>query len=404
MVRVTDVMERLNLARSQAGTSVCSSAVSYSLTPLANLLAGLDWMTETFIKPPVTLTLHLPLPVKLARLEWSTRVGSQSSLSHEVHVSTAPEALAGDGGGCDCGQGPSYSLYKVGFGTAGAAGRIVFTNRRCEGHSEGFRLHSRENLSAMDTVTAVVIKITRTLSSSVPCLSNLKIVGLSSGQQQYRLAEERLVSSIQSAASGGSSQGNTVTYFGGEEEVEESLVGETEAEYRAGGEEQEIPAEFLDSITHSLMSLPMTLPSGHLVDRSTVERCEDMFRARGAQPRDPFTGKLLSESYKPTFNAALKSRIDRFVLTRRELLPGGQTLGGARAIQEFLSMKQDPARIGEKRKLNCDNSSNTNLGRESSRDAGSVPDHEDSDEDRDNTDLNQALQRILSKRKKIIKS
>jgi len=409
-------MESLNLASCHAGSSVCSSAVSYSLTPLTNLLAGLDWMTDTFIKPPVTVTLHLPLPVKLSRLEWNTRLGSQSSLSHEVHVATELEALARGGGGeggeggCSCSQEGCSPLYKVGYGSAGTDGRIVFTNRRLarSGDTQGVRLHCRENFSALDTVTAVVIKITRTLSSSVPCIANLKIFGESSGLQQFRPAEQRLLS-LQSA-SAGAPHSHSLTYFGGEGEVVQAQPGQAEAEEETrAGDSEDIPVEFLDSLTHSLMSLPMTLPSGHQVDRTTVERCEEMFRSRGAQPRDPFTGKLLSQSYKPVFNAALKSRIDRFVLTRRdrrELLSGGQTLGCAEAIQKFFSLKE-PARAGEKRKLHCDN---INLSRDLTDLVSSTPDdlnqaddEDHSDDDLDNTDLNQALKRTLSKRQKIIK-
>ena len=166
--------------------------------------------------------------------------------------------------------------------------------------------------------------------------------------------------------------------------------------------EEEIPAEFLDSITHSLMRLPMTLPSGHLVDRETVEKCEDMFRTRGAQPRDPFTGRLFSQAHQPAFNADLKARIDRFLLRRRTAAPpGGQTLGNAQSIQKFLSEKQDPAGIREKRKLTCDIVQSHLVTPSPSSSSGKEEGQDDLDED--NIDLNEALKRTLAKRKKISK-
>ena len=394
-------MDGYNLASQLAGSLVCSSAVSLADCPLSNILAGLPWMADTFIKPPVSVTVHLPLPVRLARLEWSCRVGGQSSLCHEVLVITDTAALA-RGGGCQCSR-QSFNMFKVGSGQAGSDGRIVFTNRRLSPDREGLRLHSRENYSALHRVTAVVIRITRTVSSSVPCLAQLKVFGCSSGEPQYRQLEERLVRDLQSPAEAGSSRG-TFSYFGGDQTQHTARphTGGEERDRETGDCEEtgDVPVEFLDSITHGLMSLPMTLPSGHLVDRTTVERCEEMFRARGGQPRDPFTGKLFSQSYKPCFNAALKSRIDRFVLTRRELRSEGQTLGDAESIQRFLSLNKSPASIGEKRKLDCDNA----ISSEPPQVTSSTSDHEESDEDVDNTDLSQALQRSLSKRKRIIKS
>merc|ERR550539_1729666 len=147
------------------------------------------------------------------------------------------------------------------------------------------------------------------------------------------------------------------------------------------------------------MSLPMTLPSGHHVDRETVDKCEDMFRTRGAQPRDPFTGRLFSQAHKPAFNADLKARIDRFLLTRRTVPAGGRTLGNAQSIEKFLNEKRDPARIGEKRNLNCDNPGPGPATLTSSSDKEECED----DLDNDNNDLNEALKRTLAKRKKISK-
>ena len=108
-------LEAVNLAREAAGAVVCSQAVSYSETPLSNILAGLDWMAETFMKPPVSVTLHLAVPVKLSRLEWRTRVGRQFSLHHEVQVSTDLTALARPGG-CHCGQAVAVA-YCTQFGS-----------------------------------------------------------------------------------------------------------------------------------------------------------------------------------------------------------------------------------------------------------------------------------------------
>jgi hypothetical protein len=53
---------------------------------------------------------------------------------------------------------------------------------------------------------------------------------------------------------------------------------------------REVPGEFLDKITYEVMQIPMLLPSGHCVDRSTVERLGNHDALYGRPPTDPFTG------------------------------------------------------------------------------------------------------------------
>ena len=43
---------------------------------------GGGWMADTFVRAPVTLTLHLPAPAMLATLSWDTRLGSQADNNH----------------------------------------------------------------------------------------------------------------------------------------------------------------------------------------------------------------------------------------------------------------------------------------------------------------------------------
>ena len=76
----------VNLAQSSLGTSVTCDTVSSSVTPLESLLVPgpRHWMADTFIRPPVSLSLHLPVPVRLASISWDTRLGSQASSFFEV--------------------------------------------------------------------------------------------------------------------------------------------------------------------------------------------------------------------------------------------------------------------------------------------------------------------------------
>lgn len=74
-------------------------------------------------------------------------------------------------------------------------------------------------------------------------------------------------------------------------------------------QELKIPEEYLDSITYEIMSIPMILPSGKMVDQSTINRMDGM---------DPFTGLLFSNDRKPILNPSIKLQIDSFLLKNCE--------------------------------------------------------------------------------------
>ncbi|XP_067249538.1 RING finger protein 37 isoform X1 [Chanodichthys erythropterus] len=75
-----------------------------------------------------------------------------------------------------------------------------------------------------------------------------------------------------------------------------------------------IPEEFLDPLTQELMVFPMILPSGMIIDNSTLEEYQKREATWGRMPNDPFTGVPFTQSSKPLPNPLLKSRIDRLAL------------------------------------------------------------------------------------------
>ncbi|PSN55467.1 RING finger protein 37 [Blattella germanica] len=92
----------------------------------------------------------------------------------------------------------------------------------------------------------------------------------------------------------------------------------------------DIPEEFLDSITHHLMALPMILPSGKIVDQSTLEKHKVYEANWGRVPCDPFTGKIFTEFCKPVLATGLKARIDKFLVensSKQELWSVPRTVG-----------------------------------------------------------------------------
>lgn len=98
-----------------------------------------------------------------------------------------------------------------------------------------------------------------------------------------------------------------------------------------------IPDRFLDAITYEIMSLPMVLPSGKVIDNSTLQKHNVEEEKWGRLPTDPFTGLLLTETRKPVFDTALKSQIDQYLLTNdrhREIRRTSRTVG---TVQKRLS-------------------------------------------------------------------
>jgi hypothetical protein len=66
------------------------------------------------------------------------------------------------------------------------------------------------------------------------------------------------------------------------------------------------------------MLIPMLLPSGHIIDRTTLEKCiaEDIRWCR--LPRDPFTLASFTEMTQPIVAQQLKIRIDRFLSEHKD--------------------------------------------------------------------------------------
>lgn len=76
----------------------------------------------------------------------------------------------------------------------------------------------------------------------------------------------------------------------------------------------QVPECFLDAITYEIMTQPILLPSGKIIDQSTLLKHEETEAIWGRRLTDPFTGLPFSENRKPVIANALKIRIDKFLL------------------------------------------------------------------------------------------
>ncbi|KAL7019524.1 hypothetical protein ACKWTF_011139 [Chironomus riparius] len=125
-------------------------------------------------------------------------------------------------------------------------------------------------------------------------------------------------------------------------------------------EEFQIPEEFLDSITMDILNLPYILPSGAIVDETTLQKHKRREEAYGRYPSDPFTGVLFSANSEPKFDAALKNRLDEFKLKYSheiEIKNSGRSVGRKEKLCEPSTSKQFNNHISKKIKLNKESSS-----------------------------------------------
>lgn len=74
-----------------------------------------------------------------------------------------------------------------------------------------------------------------------------------------------------------------------------------------------VPEEFIDSITNEVMIDPILLPSGHSIDRTTLDKYLSEEAKWLRPPSDPFTQLLFTSERHPKPNYILRQRIDSFL-------------------------------------------------------------------------------------------
>lgn len=326
---------------------VCCSTTSSDSHAPSNLIqsdgkSG-QFLADYYIKPPVFLYFHVSarISASLVQITADTNVGEQITSFIEIS-------------GCDqditCCQrcqrkGKDKSLNSeeiskskelfcfLGKGEA-VNNHVSFTNTRLLLDTNSYRLKYKfePSRTVINNIRIICVGIKRTKNASIPCLKNLKILVKPNNIESKQFLDE---------LKHGPNRSTSFNFFGGggvlSEPVKSDLVPEQKIIFQ-----QQIPNEFLDEITHEIMQIPMILPSGKIVDRSTVDKCNTSQAVYGGLPRDPFSGRVYTSSLKPVFNASLKSRIDEFVTENKIEIHSGQTVGNARSIQEFLQNKHNP--------------------------------------------------------------
>ncbi|XP_068745214.1 RING finger protein 37-like isoform X1 [Montipora capricornis] len=205
-------------------------------------------------------------------------------------------------------------------------------------------IHVKEfqRLYSLQNVTHLVLKIARLSGSSVPAIGKVEIWG-----QPSVFSKPEIVGYALGIQDKIQNRQNITTRSAGLKHELVTVEGSNNLNLHSelNRNMEDIPEDFLDPITYELMTVPLLLPSGHNIDRVTLEKHITAERLWGRIASDPFTGKVFSDTSKPVPNSALKVRIDKFLLTSAvNLSTYGRSVGRDANLSDksnTLSLKMD---------------------------------------------------------------
>lgn len=269
--------------------------------PAANLVSlnlkkrTLGYIADHFVKPPVAILFKFCCSVNIDRVVLKCMVGAQKSSVIQVLAQSADlseKCVAYDDlSSCENG----LVLYRHG------------AKPNCE-TPVSFKCSTFINVSYLRNVRSLKVRILRTERSTVPALGIAEIWGEVSRQEQKRTLQSvhEIWKQIKTPKTDA-----VIESKGHDEHIRKSKVAIQVNDF-------EIPEEFLDPITQEIFTLPMSLPSGKIVDISTLEKFYKAEEEWGRGKSDPYTGLVFTDTRKPIVAATLKTRLDKFLLKNCE--------------------------------------------------------------------------------------
>uniref|UniRef100_H0XXG3 U-box domain containing 5 n=2 Tax=Otolemur garnettii TaxID=30611 RepID=H0XXG3_OTOGA len=304
--------------------------------------------TEYFIKPPVYVTISFPFNVEICRIIIDLPTGGgQNGTGLEMYTSASPSRASWSAPECQT-AGPAEPSVpdKEVFTLVGKVllknqSQVVFSHRgfkarppfgpveiTCPSPAVVTQELWNKGALSLSHVAHLKICITHVIGSGVPCIKQLEVWG-----QPAKTCSQELIDSILLVASESLPQGSALQAPALPMESDCDPGDKSEGQQAPSGLQelakviQDVPEEFLDPITLEIMPCPMLLPSGKVIDQSTLEKCNCSEAAWGRVPSDPFTGVAFTPHSQPLPHPSLKARIDHFLL--QHSVPGCRLLGRA---------------------------------------------------------------------------
>ncbi|XP_071077878.1 RING finger protein 37 isoform X2 [Desmodus rotundus] len=344
----------INLCLPQFRPRICCNKISADGYEVENLVSedltkrSRGFRTEYFIKPPVHVTVSFPFDVEICRVNVDlTARGGQNVTGLEMYTSASSSRASWNAPECwTLGPAEPSIPDKEAFTLVGKVllknqSQVVFSHRGFKARPPfasveatlpspavvAQELWNKGTLS-LNHVAHLKICITHVTGSGIPCIKRLEVWG-----QPAKTCSQEVMDSVLLVASESLPQDLALQA--------PTLPMESDCDPGAQPEGQQapcslqelaevipdVPEEFLDPITLEIMPCPMLLPSGKVIDQSTLEKCNRSEATWGRVPSDPFTGVAFTPHSQPLPHPSLKARIDHFLL--QHSIPGCHLLGRA---------------------------------------------------------------------------
>ncbi|KZC08610.1 RING finger protein 37 [Dufourea novaeangliae] len=292
------------------------STISTEGYEVSNLITNSDkgFLAYACIKPPVNIDITFLCNVSISHILIWPHVGSQRSSGFQLYAKTSNDASM------------PYTMLASGFLDRSNSGLLLCesnVNHETLSVPENFlKRHIKPSVRYLATyINNLRICICKT-DNSVPALGKIEVWGSVSSRCgkdiiasistlwcKHEFHEFKSVKREQSEEQ--SSSSNSI-------DKSQRLVLPITVVNSSFGEaldsSLQVPEPFLDAITWEIMTQPILLPSGKIIDQSTLQKHEETEALWGRRLTDPFTGLSFSEDRKPVVATALKMRIDKFLL------------------------------------------------------------------------------------------
>lgn len=298
---------KVNLMQPEMGTSISTPQISSDGYEITNLLSNSSsgFLVEHFIKPPIFIEIDFVCNIFVHEIIINTRVGTQKSKGIEILVN-------------DSTVGKCYLNSQedvVQWVRNANVDKIKDCTRNDKVSKCSFFNGAHKHLNSTKRIT---IKVFKTENSSLVSVKSLKIFGSINKRtntvqdiQKYvdllHIMHTRPVANLNIFPEGNLSTGKYKNV-----DSEKNPKNNSAAENISTPDY--IPEDFIDPITHEFMTNPLILPSGKIIDKSTLDKYLEIELKWNRLPNDPFTHVKFSQHQKPVQALQLKSRIDKFIL------------------------------------------------------------------------------------------
>ncbi|KAG8542207.1 hypothetical protein GDO81_027243 [Engystomops pustulosus] len=301
---------------------------------------------EYFIKPPIHITFSFPFNIDICRINIDTSSGGHQHFSGmDIYTATSTNKMSWNNHEVNQPTMVGQTLDKEVFALVG---KVVLKNQsKAMFNNRGFKprhpFHQTDNVMSyhgsscqdlwnkgqhsLSNVTHLKICITH-VAGGMPCsIKRVEVWGQPAKtctkevvENVYQIACLSLPQGFGEQSPASPMESNHMSYSNSEN-AQHSLS-------ELANILQDVPEEFLDPITLEIMTFPIILPSGKVIDQSTLDKCNQSEASWGRMPSDPFTGVPYTPHSQALPHPSLKARIDHFLLQHN--IPGSNLLGRAR--------------------------------------------------------------------------